>query len=52
MRTWRSFSLRTKIIVMLMPALVPMLDRPIPVIADPYVDREFGTGALKATPAK
>ena len=31
-------------------ALVPMLDRPIPVIADEYVDREFGTGALKITP--
>ena len=30
--------------------LVPMLERPIPVIADPYVDREFGTGALKITP--
>jgi valyl-tRNA synthetase len=31
-------------------ALVPMLDRPVPVIADRYVDREFGTGALKVTP--
>ncbi|MCC7019132.1 MAG: valine--tRNA ligase [Ardenticatenales bacterium] len=31
-------------------ALVPMLDRPIPVIADPYVDIAFGTGALKVTP--
>ncbi len=31
-------------------ALVPILDREIPVIADPYVDREFGTGALKITP--
>jgi len=31
-------------------ALVPMLNRPIPVIADSYVDREFGTGALKVTP--
>ncbi|MFQ5922223.1 MAG: valine--tRNA ligase [Anaerolineales bacterium] len=30
--------------------LVPMLDRPIPVIEDEYVDREFGTGALKITP--
>ncbi len=28
-----------------------MLDRPIPVIADTYVDSEFGTGALKITPA-
>ncbi|HEY9075835.1 MAG TPA: valine--tRNA ligase [Anaerolineaceae bacterium] len=32
-------------------ALVPILGRAIPVIADPYVDREFGTGALKITPA-
>ncbi|MEX1020344.1 MAG: valine--tRNA ligase [Litorilinea sp.] len=31
-------------------ALVPMLNREIPVIADPYVDPEFGTGALKVTP--
>jgi len=30
---------------------VPMMDRTIPVIADDYVDREFGTGALKITPA-
>ncbi len=32
-------------------AIVPMLGRRIPVIADDYVDREFGTGALKITPA-
>ena len=31
-------------------ALVPMLNREIPVIADEYVDREFGAGALKVTP--
>jgi valyl-tRNA synthetase len=31
--------------------LVPMLGREIPVIEDEYVDREFGTGALKITPA-
>lgn len=31
-------------------ARVPMLNRPIPIIADEYVDREFGTGALKVTP--
>jgi len=31
-------------------ALVPILDREIPVIADDYVDLEFGTGALKITP--
>ncbi|KAA3663775.1 MAG: valine--tRNA ligase [Chloroflexi bacterium] len=30
--------------------IVPMLNREIPVIADDYVDREFGTGALKVTP--
>lgn len=30
--------------------IVPILGRVIPVIADPYVDREFGTGALKITP--
>ncbi len=32
-------------------AVVPMLGREIPVISDEYVDREFGTGALKITPA-
>ncbi|MBW7883398.1 MAG: valine--tRNA ligase, partial [Caldilineaceae bacterium] len=31
-------------------ALVPILKREIPVIADEYVDPEFGTGALKVTP--
>jgi valyl-tRNA synthetase len=31
-------------------ALVPILGRGIPVIADEAVDREFGTGALKITP--
>lgn len=31
-------------------ALVPILGRVVPVIADDYVDREFGTGALKITP--
>jgi valyl-tRNA synthetase len=31
-------------------ALVPILNREIPVIADEAVDREFGTGALKITP--
>ena len=31
--------------------LVPILGRRIPVIADEYVDREFGTGALKIMPA-
>ncbi|MHB8753159.1 MAG: valine--tRNA ligase, partial [Aggregatilineales bacterium] len=32
-------------------AYVPFINRPIPVIADESVDREFGTGALKITPA-
>jgi len=31
--------------------LVPLINRQIPVIFDEYVDREFGTGALKVTPA-
>lgn len=31
--------------------ILPILRRSIPVIADPYVDREFGTGCLKITPA-
>lgn len=30
--------------------IVPMLGREIPVIADQYVTRDFGTGALKITP--
>ncbi len=32
-------------------ALVPIIGREIPIIADNYVDREFGTGALKVTPS-
>lgn len=31
--------------------LLPLVNREIPVIADDYVDREFGTGAVKITPA-
>jgi valyl-tRNA synthetase len=31
--------------------LVPLLNRPVPVIEDEYVDMEFGTGCLKITPA-
>ncbi len=31
--------------------LVPLINRPIPVIEDDYVDIEFGTGCLKVTPA-
>jgi valyl-tRNA synthetase len=30
---------------------LPLSDREIPVIADAYVDREFGTGVVKITPA-
>lgn len=29
----------------------PFVDRLLPIIADDYVDREFGTGAVKITPA-
>ena len=31
--------------------LLPLTDRQIPVIADEYVDKEFGTGCVKITPA-
>jgi valyl-tRNA synthetase len=31
--------------------LLPLMNREIPIIADSYVDREFGTGAVKITPA-
>ncbi len=31
--------------------LVPLVNRAVPIIVDEYVDREFGTGALKITPA-
>ena len=31
--------------------IVPLVGRSVPVIMDEYVDREFGTGALKITPA-
>src|ERR1700746_2760064 len=31
--------------------LLPLMNREIPVIADEMVDREFGTGAVKITPA-
>ena len=31
--------------------LLPLLNREIPIIADSYVDREFGTGVVKITPA-
>ena len=32
-------------------AIVPLVDREVPVIADDYVDMEFGTGVVKITPA-
>lgn len=32
-------------------AIVPMVNREIPIIEDEYVDIEFGTGCLKVTPA-
>lgn len=31
--------------------IVPIVNRSVPVIEDPYVDPEFGTGLLKVTPA-
>ena len=31
--------------------ILPVMNREIPVIADSFVDREFGTGAVKVTPA-
>ena len=32
-------------------AIVPLVGRAVPIIADEYVDVEFGTGVLKVTPA-
>lgn len=32
-------------------AIVPLINREIPIIFDDYIDMEFGTGALKVTPA-
>jgi valyl-tRNA synthetase len=32
-------------------AMIPFVDRAVPIIADPVVDRSFGTGAVKITPA-
>ena len=32
-------------------ALLPLVNREIPIVADSYVDKEFGTGAVKITPA-
>ena len=41
----RFYHLRGKRVV------VPLVNREVPIIEDSYVDREFGTGALKITPA-
>jgi len=32
-------------------AIVPLINRSVPLIFDEYVERDFGTGALKVTPA-
>ncbi len=32
-------------------AIIPMVNRSVPIIADEYITMEFGTGALKVTPA-
>lgn len=32
-------------------AILPLIGREIPIVADEYVDKEFGTGAVKMTPA-
>ncbi len=32
-------------------AILPIVNKEIPIIADSYVDREFGTGVVKITPA-
>jgi valyl-tRNA synthetase len=32
-------------------ALLPLMNREIPIVADTFVDREFGTGVVKVTPA-
>jgi len=31
-------------------AILPLMDRPIPIFGDEYVEREFGTGCVKVTP--
>ncbi|EGQ3708886.1 valine--tRNA ligase [Staphylococcus pseudintermedius] len=31
--------------------ILPVVDRELPIIADDYVDKEFGSGAMKVTPA-
>lgn len=32
-------------------AILPLVGRELPIVADEYVDKEFGTGAVKMTPA-
>lgn len=32
-------------------AILPLIGRELPIVADEYVDKEFGTGAVKMTPA-
>ena len=32
-------------------AILPIMNRPIPIVADAHVDADFGTGAVKVTPA-
>jgi valyl-tRNA synthetase len=32
-------------------AVIPMVNRPVPIVFDDYIEMEFGTGALKVTPA-
>lgn len=32
-------------------AIVPLVNRPVPIIADTHIDPAFGTGAVKVTPA-
>ncbi|MCH8331544.1 MAG: valine--tRNA ligase, partial [Bacteroidetes bacterium] len=32
-------------------AIIPFVDRSVPIIQDTYIDMEFGTGCLKVTPA-
>ena len=31
--------------------ILPLMDREIPIVADEYVEMEFGTGMVKVTPA-
>ena len=31
--------------------MLPLMNRPLPIVADSYVDMEFGTGVVKITPA-